>query len=580
MSLSLPEWLSHVPILPTSDDLATTPANRIPEGVRDARLPAISQDPLDSDDCMDLPTYVSLISKQHKTNTNFRNTQSLSPPEERTEPSLDEELKENQASVEEDSGLGCTAVREEVLVNSRVGSPAHHVTEDTVHDCDTTTESIARKTEDNEEESDIAMPLNHFMDDESEDVPIISLSTVCAHPVISPFPGDFRREVTHRGGLVSSKIMKRSSSLISDSGIESEPSSVVWPVEAALRGRRPLDFSSEREIPRQVVCRHPVHRSSLEGLRIESNGSLPSGGIQASLTSISSLPYEEDQQQRQVSKLTKSVSAPQISSPEDNEDDHVPLDQEVDASSVRHHDSCRIGFSLKSNVDSEQPELQESAGGTTAIGSQGENTRHQTNTSGVNASVEDVQLVESEAPPCSCGNKPCVHVSAANQESGDECQSFQWTERLSIDDQQPLDPSRTHPEPDLLNCKTKTTTQRPIDLIGLTDYDITSSVDFNGISVGERERLGCPTKSSKIPNSGLAFVNKKMVEVVNMSVSCAPTCLSFSSVLRDSPSVSGMSARQTTSPITHQPLGSFGIISSSSLNQLSTDEETNERMMK
>uniref|UniRef100_A0A8C9WH44 Family with sequence similarity 135 member B n=1 Tax=Scleropages formosus TaxID=113540 RepID=A0A8C9WH44_SCLFO len=76
--------------------------------------------------------------------------------------------------------------------------------------------------------------------------------------------------------------------------------------------------------------------------------------------------------------------------------------------------------------------------------------------------------------------------------------------------------------------------------------------------------------------SGLAFVNKKVVEVVNMSVSCAPTCLPFSSVLRDSPSISGISARQAASPITHQPLGSFGLISSSSF---CADEETNERML-
>ena len=81
--------------------------------------------------------------------------------------------------------------------------------------------------------------------------------------------------------------------------------------------------ASEREIPQRVTrLHHPAHRSSLEGLQMESAGGLPaSGGIQASLTSISSLPYEEDQHQRQLSKLTKSESAPQISSPEDTEED-------------------------------------------------------------------------------------------------------------------------------------------------------------------------------------------------------------------------------------------------------------------
>uniref|UniRef100_A0A4W6CIF3 Family with sequence similarity 135 member B n=1 Tax=Lates calcarifer TaxID=8187 RepID=A0A4W6CIF3_LATCA len=626
-------------------DPAITPSNRILESRRGARSPAIPSDPLDSDDCMDLPTYVSFIAEQSKTRTNIRRIQSPIPPEDRAELSQTEaeDLKEpveKQDQVGEDCSSGLRYITaktcdadpyrdEAVLVhsshhntltdstNSTDESPAHHVTENTIQLCDATNESNARESENNEEESDIAMPLNHSMDDESEDVPLIS--------------------------LVGSKIMKRSSSVISDSGIESEPSSVAWPVEAALRGRPPLDFSSERELPRQIVCRHPVHRSSLEGLQMESNGSLPSGGIQASLTSISSLPYEEDQQQRQLSKLTKSVSAPQISSPEDTEEDHMLLNQETDTKGlVQHQDSCKINCSsLISNLDSEQSEsslldtssmtnlghilkesispeksnisqylsetyrpktvlsgvsevlcLQESVESphvkeSTVIGSYGENIKHQTHISGVSASVEDVHLIESEAVPCSCGNKPCVHKSAADQErinTGDECHHFHQTELLGVEDLEGLDPSQTPLEPSGLQFShdlpnSTTTTQRPNDLTGLTASDIITSSDLNGISSSEKEPLECQAKSAKIPNSGLAFVNKKMVEVVNMSVSCAPTCLPFSSVLRDSPSISGMSTRQATSPITHQPLGSFGIISSSSLNPLNMDEETNERML-
>ncbi|KAM7372848.1 hypothetical protein PAMP_007743 [Pampus punctatissimus] len=608
------EWVSHVPILAPADeqtnpDPAATPANRILERGRGARSPAKPQDPLDSDDCMDLPTYVSLIAEQSKTSPNIRGTQNLIP----AEPSLVDaeglEQPKEKTPVEEScsSDLSYIAVKPSEIDPYRgeavLGLALNHIP--------------LRENENSKEESDITMPLNHSMDDESEDVPLISLPPAYAHPVIPSFPGDLRKEMTHRGGLIGSKIMKRSSSVISDSGIESEPSSVALPVEVALRGRPPLDFSSELEIPQQVVRRHPVHRSSLEGLQMESNGSLPSGGIQASLTSISSLPYEEDQQQRQLSKLTKSVSAPQISSPEDTEEDHVPLNQEIDTK--RHQDSCRINCSsLKSNLDSEQSEsslldmssttnldnslkesisseksnppqypsetyriksmlgevlrLQESIEGphvkeSTVISS------HQTHISEVSASVEDVHLVESESAPCSCGNKPCVHKHAADHgsvNSGDE--SFHQTELPGVEDQDqtPLDASRH---------TTTATTQRPSELIGLTANDVASCVNHNGISANEKEPLDCQTKPSKIPNSGLAFVNKKMVEVVNMSVSCAPTCLPFSSALRDSPSISGMSTRQATSPITHQPLGSFGIISSSSLNPLSMDDETNERML-
>uniref|UniRef100_A0A8C4NLX1 Family with sequence similarity 135 member B n=1 Tax=Dicentrarchus labrax TaxID=13489 RepID=A0A8C4NLX1_DICLA len=530
------EWVSHVPTTDgqTNSHPTITPTNGFEIG-QGARSPAIPQDTLDSDDCMDLPTYVSLIAEQSKTSTNIRSTMKPIPTEDSAGPSLAQlgilkEPEEKRGEVEEKSNPGLRYITvkpcdvnpcrgEAVLVlssnqnplihssNSSDESPAHHETENTIQLCEN--DSNSKEKENNEEESDIAMPLNHSMDDESEDVPLISLPTAYAHP----FPGDLRKEMTHRGGLVGSKIMNRSSSVISDSGIESEPSSVAWPLEAALR-----------------VCRHPVHRSSLEGLQMESNGSLPSAGIQASLTSISSLPYEEDQQQRQLSKLTKSVSAPQISSPEDTEEDHVLLNQETDTTK-----------------SAESPNVKESA----VIGSQGENMNHQTHISGVSASVEDVHLVETEVVPCSCGNKPCVHKSVADQErinTRDGCQSFHQTKLLTVEDQDP--------------------SQSPLESSGLQH-----SNDL------PNEPLDCQTKPSKIPNSGLAFVNKKMVEVVNMSVSCAPTCLPFSSVLRDSPSISGMSARQATSPITHQPLGSFGIISSSSLNPLNMDDETNERML-
>ncbi|KAM3597049.1 uncharacterized protein V6R79_025378 [Siganus canaliculatus] len=658
------EWVSHVPTA-NGQNLsrpAISSANGIFERGLEPRSPATPQDSLDSDDCMDLPTYVSLIAEQSKTSISTRSIQNLIPLEDSAGPSPAEgvNLKDpdhKQSQVEENCDPNLVYITTktcdmdpfngEVLSSKHNESPACVRTGNTLQLCDATNESSTRESENNDEESDIAMPLNHSMDDESEDAPLSHPPAADVPPVLPLFPGDLRKEMTHRGGLISSKIMKRSSSVISDSGIESEPSSVAWPLEVALRGKPPLDFSSEREIPQQMVSRHPVHRSSLEGLQMESNGSLPSAGIQASLTSISSLPYEEDQQQRQLNKLTKSVSAPQISSPEDTEEDLVLQNQETDTkNSKQHQDLFQNNCSfLSSNVDSEQSEsslldpsltttsghilvesvdskekaylseahgpksvlngvsevglLQESGESprvkeSAVISSQGENTNHQTHISGVSASVEDVHLIEMEATARSCGNKPCVRKSAADQErgsAGDECQSFHQRKLLTGQDGEGEEPSQTSPEPsgaehshnELSNSNTTTTTttttQRPSDLTGLIVNDIPSSVEVNGLSVSDKEPLDCQAKPSKIPNSGLAFVNKKMVEVVNMSVSCAPTCLPFSSALRDSPSISGISARQATSPITHQPLGSFGIISSSSLNPLSMDDESNERML-
>lgn len=230
------------------------------------------------------------------------------------------------------------------------------------------------------------------------------------------------------------------------------------------------------------------------------------------------------------------------------------------------------GLVLQESVES--PRVKESA----VVGIQGENRNHHTHTSGDSASVEDVHFAETEAAPCSCGNRPSVHTSAAAQErshSEDEWQRFHESEVIHVEDQKCLD---------LLGLQQtrhlpRNIAQRPSDLSGLIANDIASPVDLNGISTSEKEPLESQAKPAKIPNSGLAFVNKKMVEVVNMSVSCAPTCLPFSSALRDSPSINGMSARQATSPITNQPLGSFGIISSYSLNPLNMDDESNERML-
>uniref|UniRef100_A0AAZ3RXY1 DUF676 domain-containing protein n=1 Tax=Oncorhynchus tshawytscha TaxID=74940 RepID=A0AAZ3RXY1_ONCTS len=452
------------------------------------------------------------------------------------------------------------------------------------------------------QEKDVAI------DADSKDVPLSSLTTNAQaplkdHPLTPPLPTDLRREMANRGvGVGGSKILNRSPSVISDSGIESEPSSMAWPLDVyRTGGGRPLE---ESLVLQRLARRNPAHRSSLEGLQTESGnsrGSLPSGGggnagIQASLTSISSLPYEDDEEQRnQLSKLTKSVSAPQISSPEDTEEDQGGAEEEVDTESegtsgyhdqeegyttistaatnvttgdvIRHLESLS-GVNHSSLEDIQEGELPEvglfdwgyveghdDVKDPAIVRQMEDKNHHRGDSSGVLNSV-DPGLCEVEIAPCSCETKPCEHDSSV----------------LVAD--------------------------RPIHLLGLIANDTARPDDLIGLPANEREELDLngQTKLAKIPSSsgsgaglgsssgsnsgsGLSFMNRKMVEVVNMSVSCAPTCLPFSSVVRDSPSISGISTRQATSPITHQPLGSFGIISSSSSNALGPDDETNERML-
>uniref|UniRef100_A0A672QS88 Family with sequence similarity 135 member B n=1 Tax=Sinocyclocheilus grahami TaxID=75366 RepID=A0A672QS88_SINGR len=297
--------------------------------------------------------------------------------------------------------------------------------------------------------------------------------------------------------LGGAKRMNRSSSVISDSGIESEPSSVAW----TLEGRGIV--GGGRDVLQNLARRQPAHQSSLEGLQTESHGSLPSA-TQASLTSISSLPYEEEEE-RQLNTLTKSASAPQISSPDDTEEDHEIPNQE------------------KRNV-CEANRLSEEA---------------------AKEMKQKLQGVTRED-----------REETTNQEKRNVCAANQLRQR----------------EEGVNEVKQNLQSVTKEDRNETTNHEI----DVDELSNQETALEG-QSRASKVPSTGLAFVNKKVVEVVNLSVSCAPTCLPFSSVLRDSPSVSGISTRQATSPITHQPLGSFGIISSNS--SFGADQEINERMI-
>uniref|UniRef100_A0A674CNN7 Family with sequence similarity 135 member B n=1 Tax=Salmo trutta TaxID=8032 RepID=A0A674CNN7_SALTR len=454
-------------------------------------------------------------------------------------------------------------------------------------------------------------PNDIAMDDDSTVVPLSRLTTypqapLKDHPLTYPLPMDLRRELAHRGvvGVGGSKIMNRSPSVISDSGIESEPSSMAWLLDAhRTGGGRPLE---EIMVLQRLERRHPALRSSLEGLQTESGasgGSLPSGGggsmgIQASLTSISSLPYEDDEEQRyqqQLSKLTKSVSAPQISSPEDTEEDQGGAEEEVDTESEGtsgyqdQEEGCSSISTAPTNVMT------------------GDLIRHQESLSGGNySSLEDIQ--EGELPEvglfdwvASChvlketlrSNESALPVALSDTQdtravlSGisrvPEVLLFQQYVEGHDDVKDPAVVSQVEdknhhrgdsrgvsnsvdPGPckvDIASCSlTVNDTARPDGLIGLPANE-REQLDLNG-----------QTKPAKIPSSsesgsgsgsnsgsGLSFMNRKVVEVVNMSVSCAPTCLPFSSVLRDSPSISGISTRQAASPITHQPLGSFVVFS-------------------
>ncbi|XP_010627914.1 protein FAM135B isoform X1 [Fukomys damarensis] len=421
---------------------------------------------------------------------------------------------------------------------------------------------------------------------------------------------------------VLSGVIKRSSSIISDSGIESEPSSVAWS-EARSRA---LELPSDREVLHQLARRYALHRNSLEGGHTESNTSLPSG-IQASLTSISSLPFEEEERELALTKLTKSASAPQISSPEDPaEGADVTKKQRGSAEASDMHSMSQIspehssqpsggsktkddeeGHSLvEVDLDAEKQqgpgymdipkgkETQSYADGgcsldgrpesTPSVETKGidlkiphtivlENTRTRFFQRGLmetpkgrpkdlnvgkhnlsNSSISEVgEMSHHKVPEFSCPSAAnAIHPNSAGQQCSSPC---------FIDD------TMLNREPDAsLETEHEAGTVCPT-----VTHSTPSPVLRNQEPKGGTSILG----SHLTPTETFTLDSLKAVEVVNLSLSCTATCLPFSSVPKETPARAGFSSKQTPVPITHQPLGSFGVISTHSSK---LEDEVSERM--
>lgn len=430
-------------------------------------------------------------------------------------------------------------------------------------------------------------------------------------------PEDPRSE-EQEGVSVLSGVIKRSSSIISDSGIESEPSSVAWS-EARSRAQ---ELPSDRDVLHQLVRRHALHRNSLEGGHTESNTSLPSG-IQASLTSISSLPFEEEERELALTKLTKSVSAPQISSPEE---------------SAEGVDSLQQGRGL--------PET--SAVHTRSTGPSGH--RLQLSNAGVHHSlVEVVSDADNQQGPgyidIPKGKEdqldpqgPCCLDGRTDNPPGLETKGLSLkipripaleTPRYRAFPRELMETPKRIPKDSNVG-KRALSNSSVLDIEHCTHREVpevscTSAAEIvNPDSAGERSSspgiiddtaLGrgpntfpedgreagavCSTVTHSVhsqatgnqePRAGPSIMlshvtsaetfsldSLKAVEVVNLSMSCTATCLPFSSVPKETPARAGFSSKQTPFPITHQPLGSFGGVPNHSSK---LEEEVSERMFR
>ncbi|NWI95985.1 F135B protein, partial [Pitta sordida] len=442
-------------------------------------------------------------------------------------------------------------------------------------------------------------------------------------------------------------VIKRSSSIISDSGIESEPSSVAW---SDARSRA-LDLPSDREILHHLVRRHVIHRNSLEGGHTESNTSLPSG-IQASLTSISSLPFEEDERDVELTKLTKSVSAPQISSPEEPTEE-VDISKHSEATSrdsdcnskncmaiegadgklIPDFPECQttteigqieprqdLNPSIKHNSSNTELQGEEEKGFTETCCSL-ENERPSICPKQLQSYVAECQSLERN-DECSLKAPRACNYMDKNIDKFDTCiecpkgkskpdslkiqQGF-YNSRISEEENFPQGakivpdicypitaPSETSTEFGSLQeeCGSSLANESSAvyaEMQGLQEIELSDSTASADPEEGsykpehpqelnsqEHKLVANGTGLPLTTTEGVALESRKAADVVNLSVSCTATCLPFSSVLKETPAMVGLSAKQTVIPITRQPLGSFGVVCS---NSDEMDEEMNERML-
>ncbi|CAH2286006.1 Hypothetical predicted protein [Pelobates cultripes] len=402
---------------------------------------------------------------------------------------------------------------------------------------------------------------------------------------------------------LGSGVIKRSSSVISDSGIESEPSSVAW---CDIRNRA-LELPSDNDILQQLSRKHGTYKGSLEGVHTESNTSLPSG-IQASLASINSLPFEDEEREIELSKLTKSVSAPQISSPEESADDATLIKKESDDEmgvnelfESENNEGSENGISAESSsqeskeIDEEIISYSSPCMNNMAIYNEKspvEITFQSSLTISENNVTAPYTLPDHSDSETVCGlsTLPKKNIASSaicqDSESSSECDNV--ISKILISTAIPLPPLL---DTEIALCTSLTNVSESkdnefpvLDEIELGDDTVSGQCldnypnyyqDVHKTSQKVVNRVSAALPEANSNTSVLTLEGRRGVEMVNLSVSCTATCLPFSSIKKDTPMIPGFSSKQAVFPITRQPLGSFGVISFDS----ETDEEINERML-
>ncbi|XP_067876227.1 protein FAM135A isoform X1 [Heterodontus francisci] len=395
-----------------------------------------------------------------------------------------------------------------------------------------------------------------------------------------------------------------SSSRISDSGIESEPSSFAFQLDPDLATEPVLEKASllsEKPCMQLLLKPELSLKNVVEGRCTESTSAVSE--IQSSLTSINSLPSDDDEQPVDESSNVAAVHAQQTSDEQPKRESAVPdqLKCEMKKSSVVVQEESVV-FIEDSGISNQTPHSSviEQEFHNCIVSQENNSSNPQQNI----VCVNDFKELQGSSEDFSSGkattkhiiklnsevihlNEPSCHTSGEaeiNQSVGPELHPEELVDIIQVFEIPTLQEAD-----DRMHTNLSAASSTDIVKQGLVEnyFGSRSSTDLSDISPGgggscpsspQKETIGLVTLAQAEEDEEQEMIENGYYEAdddavydrndalrselisadhttegASMPGACTPTCLSFSSVVRDSPSISGLSSRSKLDAITKQP---------------------------
>uniref|UniRef100_UPI00398E498B protein FAM135A isoform X2 n=1 Tax=Pristiophorus japonicus TaxID=55135 RepID=UPI00398E498B len=396
-----------------------------------------------------------------------------------------------------------------------------------------------------------------------------------------------------------------SSSRVSDSGIESEPSSFAFQPEPDLATEPVLEKApllSEKPCMQLLLKPELSLRNVIEGHCTESTSALSE--IQSSLTSINSLPSDEDDEQPVDSSNIAAVLAHQTRDEQPKLVSTVleQLNSGIKKSSVVVQEESVV-FIECSGTENQAPHssvFSEQEFHNCIVSEESNNRNTQQNVvcaddfRELQGSSEDFSLEKATTKHIIQLNSEVIHLDepscyTSDAAEIDQCVGPELHPEELADVIQVFEIPTLQEADDRVHTNLSAASSTDIVKQGLVEnyFGSRSSTDLSDISPGgggscptspQKETVGLVTlaqaeddEEQEMIENGYYEADDDVVydkndairsELINadrttegasMPGACTPTCLSFSSIVRDSPSISGLSSRSKLDAITKQP---------------------------